>query len=78
MTEAHGAASRADIPRVFIGYDPRERVAVNVLADSIQATSSVPVLIGQVRQEQLLGSTSGPTTANRARPFRSAASWCPG
>ncbi len=42
-------------PRVFIGYDHRERVAINVLADSIQAHSSVPVLIGQVRLDQLRG-----------------------
>ncbi len=44
-----------EIPRVFIGYDPRERVAVNVLADSFQARSSLPLLIGQVRLDQLAG-----------------------
>ncbi len=44
-----------EIPRVFIGYDPRERVAVNVLADSFQARSSLPLLIAQVRLDQLAG-----------------------
>ena len=40
-------------PRVFIGYDPREDVAVNVLTDSIQAHASTPVQIAQVRLSQL-------------------------
>lgn len=40
-------------PRVWIGYDPRETVAVHVLAESIQAHASIPVLIGQVRLDQL-------------------------
>jgi hypothetical protein len=43
------------LPRVFIGHDRREGVAVNVLADSIQAQASRPVLIGQVRLSQLQG-----------------------
>jgi lipopolysaccharide biosynthesis glycosyltransferase len=38
---------------VFIGFDPREDVAVNVLAHSIQARSSRPVRIAQVRLSQL-------------------------
>jgi lipopolysaccharide biosynthesis glycosyltransferase len=50
-----GASAGAELPRVFIGYDPRERVAVNVLADSFQARSSLPLLIGQVRLDQLVG-----------------------
>ena len=44
-----------DLPRVFIGYDPRERVAVNVLTDSLQACSSRPLLIAEVRLDQLDG-----------------------
>lgn len=43
------------LPRVFIGHDRREGVAVNVLADSIQAQSSRPVQIAQVRLSQLQG-----------------------
>ena len=38
---------------IFIGYDDRERVAVNVLTNSIQANSSIPVQIGQIRLEQI-------------------------
>ncbi|MFN9628637.1 MAG: glycosyltransferase [Cyanobacteriota bacterium] len=38
---------------VFIGFDPREDVAVNVLANSIQSRSSRPVSIAQVRLSQL-------------------------
>ena len=41
------------VAQVFIGYNPRERVAVNVLTDSIQAHASLPVQIAQVRLEQL-------------------------
>lgn len=50
-SELHGA----EPARVFIGYDPREEVAVNVLTDSFQAHASIPVLIGQVRLDQLKG-----------------------
>ncbi len=41
--------------RVFIGFDSREGVAVNVLTDSIQANASRPVQIAQVRLSQLKG-----------------------
>lgn len=41
--------------RVFIGYDPREEVAVNVLSASFQAHASIPVQIAQVRLDQLKG-----------------------
>jgi lipopolysaccharide biosynthesis glycosyltransferase len=41
--------------RVFIGYDPREEVAVNVLTASFQAHASIPVQIAQVRLDQLGG-----------------------
>lgn len=43
----------AEMPRVFIGFDPRETVAVSVLTESIQARASVPVQVAQIRQEQL-------------------------
>lgn len=41
--------------RVFIGYDPREAVAFNVLAYSIQARASEPVSIAPVMLSQLKG-----------------------
>jgi hypothetical protein len=44
-----------ELPRVFIGHDPRESVAVSVLTESIQARSSQPVQVAQIRQEQLKG-----------------------
>ncbi len=45
----------SDCIRVFIGFDSREGVAVNVLTDSIQAQASRPVQIAQVRLHQLQG-----------------------
>lgn len=45
----------SDPIRVFIGFDSREDVAVNVLTDSIQARASKPVQIAQVRLTQLDG-----------------------
>lgn len=48
------------MPRVFIGYDPRERVAVSVLTESIQARASLPVQVSQIRQEQLVGHLQRP------------------
>ncbi|MEB3165421.1 MAG: glycosyltransferase [Cyanobacteriota bacterium] len=44
-----------DPMRVFIGFDAREDVAVNVLTHSIQSHASRPVHIAQVRQSQLQG-----------------------
>lgn len=41
--------------RVFIGFDSREGVAVNVLTDSIQAHATRPVQIAQIRLSQLEG-----------------------
>lgn len=41
--------------RVFIGFDPRERVAFNVLAHSIQARASRPVTIAPLALSQLAG-----------------------
>ncbi|MCP9841116.1 glycosyltransferase family 8 protein [Synechococcus sp. J7-Johnson] len=46
---------RAPVARVFIGYDRREEVAVNVLTASFQAHASIPMQIGQVRLDQLRG-----------------------
>jgi hypothetical protein len=39
--------------RIFIGFDPRETVAYNVLAHSIQARASVPVAIAPLALSQL-------------------------
>lgn len=39
--------------RIFIGYDPREAVAYNVLAHSIQARASKPVAIAPLMLSQL-------------------------
>lgn len=39
--------------RIFIGYDPREAVAYNVLAHSIQARASEPVSIAPLMLSQL-------------------------
>ncbi len=58
-----------DCPRVFIGYDPREPVAVNVLTDSIQAHASGPVLIGQVRLDQLRGVHTRPRDPKQSTDF---------
>lgn len=41
--------------RVFIGYDPREAVAYNVLAHSINARASAPVSIAPLMLSQLGG-----------------------
>jgi hypothetical protein len=41
--------------RVFIGFDPREAVAFNVLSYSIQRRSSVPVAIAPLALAQLRG-----------------------
>ena len=39
--------------RIFIGYDPREAVAFNVLSHSIQARATAPVSITPLRLSQL-------------------------
>src|SRR6188474_2846291 len=41
--------------RVFIGYDPREAVAFNVLSYSIQRHASAPVAITPLMLKQLAG-----------------------
>lgn len=46
--------------QVFIGYDPREAVAFNVLSFSIQARASQPVAIAPLKLEQLRGVLTRP------------------
>ena len=41
------------LPRVFIGHDPRETVAVSVLTESLQARATRPIQVAHIRQEQL-------------------------
>ncbi|MGE3335088.1 MAG: hypothetical protein AB7I36_15700 [Rhodospirillaceae bacterium] len=41
--------------RIFIGYDPREAAAFNVLSHSIQARASQPVMIAPLMLSQLHG-----------------------
>jgi len=53
MTMNSSPPAHRIIPRVFIGFDPREDVAVNVLTDSMQSQASVPVQIAQIRLSQL-------------------------
>ena len=48
-------AAKADLVKVFIGYDPQEEVAFHVLQRSIQERSSLPVSIVPVRLSQLNG-----------------------
>lgn len=45
-------SSPVPIP-VFVGYDPHERAAVNVLIDSIYQHSSVPLAITPILVSQL-------------------------
>jgi hypothetical protein len=45
---------------VFIGYDPHERAAVNVLADSLVQHSSRPLAITPIVARQLDGVLSRP------------------
>ena len=47
--QAHGDS----LIRIFIGYDPREAVAFNVLAHSIHTRASAPVAIAPVALSQL-------------------------
>lgn len=55
--------------RVFIGFDSREGVAVNVLTDSIQAKASRPVQIAQVRLSQLEGVYQRPKNPLQSTEF---------
>ena len=56
-------------PKIFVGFDPREDVAVNVLTDSMQAHASVPVQIAQVRLSQLQGIYQRPTNELQSTAF---------
>lgn len=47
-----GAAEQGTIP-IFIGYDPRERAATNVLIDSLYQHSSMPLAITPIVTPQL-------------------------
>jgi lipopolysaccharide biosynthesis glycosyltransferase len=47
------SVSNTNLVRVFIGYDPREIVALNVLAHSLVEQSSCPVSITPIRLSQL-------------------------
>jgi hypothetical protein len=49
----NGAAEGDSLIRIFIGFDPRETVAYNVLAHSIQARASAPVAIAPLALSQL-------------------------
>ena len=42
-----------DIGRIFVGFDPREEVAFNVLSHSIQSRASTPVSITPLKLSQL-------------------------
>ncbi|WP_143593515.1 glycosyltransferase [Synechococcus sp. 1G10] len=59
----------APVARVFIGYDRREEVAVNVLTASFQAHASIPVQIGQVRLDQLRGVYTRERDPNQSTDF---------
>ncbi|MCP9849565.1 glycosyltransferase [Cyanobium sp. Morenito 9A2] len=48
------AAALGTIP-IFIGYDPRERAATNVLIDSLYQHASLPLAITPIVAEQLAG-----------------------
>ena len=65
---------------IFIGSDPRERAATNVLIDSVYQHSSVPLAITSLVTPQLRlrpwGSTPSAVIPSRARRFPSTAFWC--
>jgi Glycosyl transferase family 8 len=54
---------------VFIGYDPHERAAVNVLADSLVQHSSRPLAITPIVARQLDGVLSRPRNPNQSTEF---------
>ena len=54
MPEPIAVAQPSQLPvPIFIGYDPRERAATNVLIDSLYQHSSVPLAITPVVTPQL-------------------------
>jgi len=54
---------------VFIGYDPHERAAVNVLADSLVQHSSLPLAITPIVARQLKGVLTRPRQPNQSTEF---------
>ncbi len=58
----------APIP-IFIGYDPRERAATNVLIDSLYQHSSVPLAITPIVSEQLKGVFDRPRDPRQSTAF---------
>ena len=60
----------SDTPlKVFIGYDPREAVAYNVLAHSIGARASMPVSVAPLMLSQLGGVFTRPREALQSTDF---------
>lgn len=55
--------------RVFVGYDPRESVAFEVLAHSLNRLSSVPLAITPLRLDQLGGLLSRPRDPKQSTDF---------
>lgn len=58
-----------DTIRIFIGYDPREAVAYNVLSHSINARSSLPVSITPIMLSQLQGCFERPRDPLQSTDF---------
>jgi hypothetical protein len=54
---------------VFIGYDPHERAAVNVLADSLHQHSSEPLAITPIVARQLQGVLQRPRDPRQSTEF---------
>jgi len=54
---------------VFIGYDPHERAAVNVLADSLVQHSSLPLAVTPIVARQLKGVLTRPRQPNQSTEF---------
>jgi hypothetical protein len=54
---------------VFIGYDPHERAAVNVLTDSLHQHSSRPLAITPIIARQLEGVLQRPRQTNQSTEF---------
>ena len=54
---------------MFIGYDPHERAAVNVLADSLVQHSSLPLAITPIVARQLKGVLTRPRQPNQSTEF---------
>lgn len=54
---------------MFIGYDPHERAAVNVLADSLVQHSSLPLAVTPIVARQLKGVLTRPRQPNQSTEF---------